>query len=66
MRGGVAVGDDLLIRQHEERLDSGLLQSHPFSNRAEIISQMQRPRRPLAGQHSKALWMLNNISCDLC
>jgi hypothetical protein len=50
-----SVGDHLVVGDHDVRCDSRLLQEHPVAQGAEVVPQVQRPGRSVAGQHPVAL-----------
>lgn len=56
----VAVGDHLVVGDHEEDLDAGPLEAHPVGECAEVVAQMQRAGGPVAGQDAEALGVLSN------
>ena len=48
---GVAVGDNLVVRNDDIGLDTQVLQTDALDERAEIVPQVQATRRTVAGQH---------------
>ncbi len=51
--GDVAVGQHLIVRDEHEQLDSSLLEPDPAGERAEVMTKVQRPGRPVAGGDPK-------------
>ena len=53
MLGGVAVGDHLIVGDDDVGVHTLVLHGHALADRAEIMAQMQPPRRPVAGEHGE-------------
>ncbi len=51
--GDVAVGEDLVVRDEHHHLHPQLLQPHAIVNGAEVVPEMQPPRRTVPGQHAE-------------
>ena len=51
--GRVPVGQHLEIGDQHEDLGAEILQPDPVPQRAEVVAQVQRPRRPVAGQDAE-------------
>jgi hypothetical protein len=49
LANAVAVRDDLVVGDDEEDLDARSLQAHAVDERAEIVAQVQRAGRTVAG-----------------
>ena len=49
--GGVAVGDDLIVRDDDVRVHTALLHGHALADRTEVVAQVQTSGRTVAGQH---------------
>ena len=65
IRGRLPVGDDLIVRQHKEGFDAGLLEPNTLDDCSEIVAEMQRSCRTLAGEKTKALGVSVNVASHL-
>ena len=63
--GGIAVGDDLVVRDDDVGLDAHVLQAHAVDERAEVVAQMQAARRAVAREHGVLLRVDGQIGMDL-
>ena len=62
----VAIGDDLIVREHEEHLNAGLLQADTLCDGAEAVAPVKRPGRTLTREDPKPLRVLGHEGRDLC
>ena len=54
----VAIGQDLVVGDDDERLDAKLLQLDAIPQRAEVVADVQRSGRAIACQHAISFRML--------
>jgi hypothetical protein len=54
----IAVGDHLIVGDHQEDLDAGALQAHAVGQRAEVVAEVQRPGGTIPSQYAEALRVL--------
>ncbi len=66
MLGRVAVGDDLVVGNHDVRLDAEVLQAHALADRAEIVAEVQTSGRTVAREHGIAFGLAGlDVRLDL-
>ena len=60
----VAVGQHLVVGNDDERLDVQRLELDAVLQRAEVVADVERPGRPIAGQHAVALRVFEEIRTE--
>ena len=63
--GGVAVSDDLVVRDDDVGAHAHVLQADAIDERAEVVPEVEAPRRAVAREHRVVLGMDEKVGVDL-
>ncbi len=61
---GVVIREHLVVGDDHEQLDAEILELDPVSKGAEVVTNVQRPRRPIAREHAVTFRIVRQVAPD--
>jgi hypothetical protein len=61
---GITVGDDLVVRDHDEDLGSLVLEANPVAEAADVVADVERAGRSVAGEHPEPRRVASGVLVD--